>query len=75
MSTAGKGDLWSRRIETMTTKLVPLAEAAFRLRISYHRAWRRLLSGELNGQKIDGRWHVLESDLPGDRETVEAMAR
>ena len=60
----------------MTTKLVPLAEAAFRLKISYHRAWRRLLSGELNGQKIDGRWLVLESDLPGrDREATEALAR
>ena len=51
----------------MKTELVPLADAAFRLKISYHQAWRRLLSGELEGRKIDGRWLVLESDLPEPR--------
>ncbi|MCH7856758.1 MAG: hypothetical protein IIB37_08395 [Gemmatimonadetes bacterium] len=51
----------------MKRELVPLADAAFRLKISYHQAWRRLLSGELNGQKIDGRWYILESDLPQRR--------
>ena len=55
---------------------VALSDAAFRLKISYHRAWRRLLSGELQGRKIDGRWYVREGDLPSrDAEDAEALAR
>ena len=41
-----------------TEKLIPLSEAAYRLRISWERARRRVLTGELEGRKIGGFWFV-----------------
>ena len=37
---------------------ITLPEAARRLSISWERAWRALLKGELQGEKHEGRWYV-----------------
>lgn len=37
---------------------IPLSEAAFRLKKSWTQAWRLVLTGELSGTKIGGRWYV-----------------
>jgi len=42
---------------------VPLAEAAKALGISWHRAWRLLLMGQLDGRKCGGRWVVSRVDV------------
>jgi hypothetical protein len=42
---------------------VPLAEAAQQLGISWERAWRHVLTGELEGEKRDGRWRVTTSSV------------
>lgn len=46
--------------------LVPLAEAAMRLRVSRERALRRVLSGALPGRQVDGKWFVERDALPTD---------
>ena len=38
--------------------MVPLSQAALQLGISWQRAWRLVLTGGLDGQKIGGRWLV-----------------
>jgi hypothetical protein len=40
------------------TDMISLTEAAKRLSISWERAWRALLSGNLEGEKRHGRWYV-----------------
>jgi molybdenum-dependent DNA-binding transcriptional regulator ModE len=44
---------------------MPLAEAAKALGISWHRAWRLLLVGALDGRRdrISGRWLVQRSSV------------
>ena len=37
---------------------ITLAEAAHQLSISWERAWRALLKGDLVGEKRDGQWFV-----------------
>ena len=37
---------------------IPLTCAAQRLGISWHRAWRLVLTGTLEGRKVRGRWVV-----------------
>jgi hypothetical protein len=37
---------------------VPLTEEALRLSISWHRAWRLMLTGQLTGRKEGSRWVV-----------------
>lgn len=56
----------------MNDPLVPLADAAYRLEMSYRRSWEWLLAGKLRGKKKDGRWYVFESELPVEREEHEA---
>jgi predicted site-specific integrase-resolvase len=52
---------------------MPLAEAAKALGISWHRAWRRLLVGELDGQRAEsGRWLVTRASVERSRENQEA---
>ena len=43
--------------------LIPLPDAAQRLGISWERAWRKVLAGELEGQKVAGRWVVTERSV------------
>ena len=42
---------------------IGLPEAAQRLGISWHRAWRLMLEGRLRGEKRHGRWVVTERSL------------
>lgn len=42
---------------------VPLAEAAQRLGMSWQRAWRLVLTGELEGIRQQGRWLVGEASI------------
>jgi hypothetical protein len=42
---------------------IPLSEAARRLGISWHQAWRLLLVGALKGRKEGGRWVVEDSSV------------
>ena len=37
---------------------ITLPEAARQLSISWERAWRALLRGEIRGEQHDGRWYV-----------------
>ena len=45
------------------TDLVPLVDAARRLRLSWHRTWRLALVGELAARQVGGKWFVEESSL------------
>ncbi len=46
------------------SQAIPLVEAAQRLSLSWSRAWRLMLSGELRGQKRGGtRWYVQVQDV------------
>ena len=40
------------------SEYMPLAEAAKELGISWHRAWRLVLTGRLDAHKNGGRWLV-----------------
>jgi hypothetical protein len=42
---------------------VDLVEAAARLRVPYHTAHRLVLTGRLNGRRLNGRWAVDPVDL------------
>jgi ABC-type nitrate/sulfonate/bicarbonate transport system permease component len=44
-------------------ELVPLVDAARRLRVSWSPAWRLVLIGELVARQEGGRWLVEESSL------------
>lgn len=44
-------------------KTVPLVSAASRLGVSWARAWRLVLIGELEGVKVGGRWFVSEQSI------------
>lgn len=46
-----------------STRLIPLADAAHHLRVSYLAARDLLLRGELQGLKRNGRWYVETSSL------------
>lgn len=50
----------------MTEPLMPLTDAAFQLRRSYHATLNLVLTGILPGSKVGGRWRV-------SRAAVEAM--
>ena len=52
-----------------TGSWIPLPEAAQKLGVSWERAWRSLLRGELQGQKLDGRWYVTEASLEAAKAT------
>ena len=58
-------------------RMVPLPDAAARLRLSWEQAYRALLSGRLEGERRSGRWYVTErsvlSWLEGGREYARAM--
>ncbi len=41
-------------------KTIALADAAHRLRISWHLAYRYVLTGRLDARKVGGRWLVTE---------------
>jgi hypothetical protein len=42
---------------------IPLSEAAQQLRISWQRAWRLVLTGDLSGRKVNGRWMVTKASV------------
>ena len=44
---------------------IPLAEAALELGISWERAWRHVLTGQLQGEKRNGKWMVAVSSIRG----------
>ncbi|MFG1691133.1 hypothetical protein ACGF5M_03065 [Gemmatimonadota bacterium] len=48
--------------ETNETQ-IPLALAAHRLHLSWSRAWRKVLAGELEGEQRGGRWYVSEGSI------------
>jgi len=50
--------------------VMPLVEAALRLRIPYARAWAIMLAGQLEGERIERRWFV----SLGSVEAVERAA-
>ena len=52
----------------MALETVDLVEAAARLRISYHAAYRLVLTGRLKAERRNGRWLV-------DREDLERLER
>ena len=43
---------------TPETERVPLATAALRLAMNRERLLRRIQSGEIRGEQVDGRWFV-----------------
>jgi hypothetical protein len=45
------------------SKTIPLALAAQRLGVSWTRAWRLVLTGQLEGSKIGGRWVVSAASI------------
>lgn len=45
------------------TEDMPLMEAAHRLKLSYNRALRLLLTGTLEGSKKDGNWMVTTASV------------
>lgn len=53
---------------------IGLAEAAQRLGISWQRAWRLVLTGELHGNQRGGRWFV-RTDSIAQREALTANDR
>ena len=42
---------------------IPLALAAHRLHLSWSRAWRKVLAGELEGEQRGGRWYVKKGSV------------
>ena len=42
---------------------VDLVEAAHRLRVAWHVAYRMVLTGELEGERHEGHWYVDAADL------------
>jgi hypothetical protein len=50
---------------------VALAEAAFRLRVPYPVAYRRMFAGDLQGRRVGSRWYVSRHDV----ERLESEAR
>ena len=42
---------------------IPLADAALRLRVSWHTAYRMLLQGELEGERAGNRWLVSRASI------------
>jgi hypothetical protein len=42
----------------MTQQRIDLVSAAARLRISWHTAYRLVLTGVLDGERLGGRWYV-----------------
>ena len=51
------------RSNDTSTRLIPLADAAHHLRVSYLAARDMLLRGELRGLKRDGRWFVEQASI------------
>ena len=51
------------RAALMNSEQIPLVEAARRLQISWASAWRALLVGRLDGEKIRGRWFVTRASV------------
>ena len=47
----------------METREVDLVEAAARLRVPWHKAHRLVLTGQLRGERREGRWKVDAADL------------
>ena len=47
----------------MEAREVDLVEAAARLRVPWHKAHRLVLTGELRGERREGRWKVDAADL------------
>lgn len=47
----------------MTRTRVDLVVAAALLRVSYHVAQRLVLTGQLDGERIGGKWRVDKTDL------------
>ena len=54
------------------TNLISLTDAAKRLSLSWERAWRALLSGNLEGEKRDGRWYVTECSVRRYKQSLSA---
>lgn len=48
---------------TIAEVTIPPPHAAQRLAVSWHVAYRMLLSGELRGEQQRGRWRVCEKDV------------
>ncbi len=48
---------------------IPLVEAAHKLGISWNRAWRLLLQGDLKGFKVNGRWVVTRESLQASQQS------
>ena len=59
------------------TDNIPLTDAAKELSISWERAWRALLNGQLEGEKTNGRWHVTLCSVRryGSKDDAEKIAR
>ena len=54
---------------------IPLADAVFRAKLSWHQGYRLLLSGKLRGRRIGTRWFVEAASLDQfvrERESVDA---
>ncbi|MCH7800105.1 MAG: helix-turn-helix domain-containing protein [Chloroflexi bacterium] len=47
----------------MITPEVTLVSAAAHLRVSWHTAYRLMLTGALPGQQRKGRWYVVQADV------------
>ena len=47
----------------MNTTEVTLVSAAAHLRVSWHTAYRLVLTGALRGQQRKGRWYVEQADV------------
>jgi hypothetical protein len=56
-------DQCNREDHVTEVELVPLVDAARRLRVSWARAWRLVLVGDLKARQVGGRWYVEEPSL------------
>jgi len=55
------------------TELIPLVAAARRLGLSWSRAWRLALTGELKAHQVGRYWYVEEASLRERERTAEGQ--
>jgi hypothetical protein len=51
---------------------VPITVAAQRLGMSWERVWRRVLNGDLHGEKVGNRWLVSTASLDAAERELKA---
>lgn len=52
-------------------EMIPLADAACQLRLSWHAAWRRVLVGDLTGERRGRQWFVTAASVRNLKRSTE----